>query len=98
MSPWNVLGWLLVSTIAAFALLFIVAVIVAFAKDYRAARRRRRAEEGKVRCEQEGCNAIAERRTPKGYFCDDHWRANRGGGAVSFAFLLKHAQKSRPSI
>lgn len=84
---------------------FLIALPAAIISDARAARLRSRADAGKVRCQHSGynhttkvrlpCKATAVRRTPNGYYCNDHWNTHSRKGGLSYAFLLKHAQEGK---
>lgn len=99
MSPWTVLGWLIVGLVAVpFAVwgirllwALLVSLPVALFKDVRDQWRLRRAHKGKARCAEEGCRNIATRRTPRGFYCEEHLHNGSRYRSVSYAFPLDHA-------
>ena len=69
-----------------------------FLGQKRTDRKRRRAHDGKLTCEETSypCSKIAVRLTPNGYFCEDHWEARskrmlEGGGHVRWSHILYHS-------
>lgn len=103
MDPWKLVGWIVAifltiafaPTVLRLAYGFLIALPVALVKDCWANWTRYRADKGWLGCQDHrSCHRVATRRTPNGYFCDEHAldRRNRGSGIVSYAFFLKHAQ------
>lgn len=62
-------------------------------------RKRRRAHDGKVKCEdEEDCDSTATYLTPNGYFCDFHYEPKTvkvlsNGGKEIWAHILYHTQR-----
>lgn len=102
MSPWDVLGWLLVFPVFLVGMLvlgYVIRIVIALGeftagevKIYRKNRLRKRANAGKVRCQLGDCPNTATRRTPRGYFCETHYSHRNGSFGLSYAFRLDHAK------
>lgn len=90
--PWTILGWLLVGLVLTPVALFVARFVAAVVQDARKARKHRRANAGKLRCEEPECKRIAVRRTPRGYYCEDHWPPKSRWHSIGFAMLLDHAR------
>ncbi len=78
MDPWQIIGWGVLVLVGTFILLFVFNFGRSILKDLTVERRRRRANAGKLTCEDEteSCQNKATYRTPNGYFCDTHRMEN----------------------
>ena len=68
----------------------------AYVAQNRADKKRAKAHEGRLRCDDKDCDFLATYLTPNGYFCDWHWepmskREIPGGGFVTWHHVLNHA-------
>lgn len=104
MNPWNIIGWfLLIILVIIPVTAFLVRLAVAIVADLREARKMRRANAGKVRCEhtepgpdQVRCTNIATRRCPRGLACEEHMHDRRlQEMTISFAFPLDHHRRPK---
>lgn len=106
MNPWTLIGWI----VAIFLLISLSPLIlallkipVALAADLRDQRTLRRAHRGRLGCQhreadrlggETSCYNVATRRTPNGFYCEDHFNDRRNAerrtfsGSVSYAFVL----------
>lgn len=87
---WNIIGWLILIFVAALTGITLGKVAWIFFDGWRTARRFKRAQAGKVRCEearsvQRGdgfgyetahCPNRATRQTPNGFFCEEHYHSH----------------------
>lgn len=96
MSPWTVLGWLLVVFVT---LVFILPIVVRLGiaigegvRDELKLYRLRRAHKGKVTCEQKDCRLRATRKTPRGFYCEDHFKEHWRYAGGQYAFPLKYTR------
>lgn len=97
MTSWNIIGWILLIVGGTWMLGLAIRLAWIFIEHGLGQRKIRRANAGKLRCEDpEPCYAIATRQTPNGYFCDAHWPDHRSKGtryrSVSFARPLDWTQ------
>ena len=69
MTPWTIIGWLILGTIALVVLAFVVSLLKAVVVDQLYVRKSRRAHKGKLTCEAPTCKNKAAYRTPNGYYC-----------------------------
>jgi hypothetical protein len=108
MGPWDIIGWAIVAVVVLRLAWGVAYVTLGEVRLWRARRLRRRADAGKVTCQHvvdiveddtvwpvRRCRNIATRRTPNGYFCDDHWREHSRTGSISFAIPLDYTKGTK---
>lgn len=90
---WNIIGWLVIGWLCLIVAALFFGVGKVLVEIQIAQWRYRRANAGKLRCQDsEPCYAMATRQTPNGFFCDAHWpdhsRKHILSGSVSYATRL----------
>jgi len=95
----GLVGWIALSIGLVTICVFLWVISYERVALWRLKRTRRRADEGKLKCQTEKCKRIATTVTPHGYFCDDHWGENHRQftkhGHVSWMHPLNHVLKGR---
>jgi uncharacterized membrane protein YcjF (UPF0283 family) len=95
----SVIGWIALAAGAFAVVAYFWLVLREHFSLWRLKRTRRRADEGKVKCQSDKCKRIATSVTPHGYFCDEHWGENHrqftNHGYVSWMHPLNHVLKGR---
>ncbi len=100
MSPWEVLGWMLVGILALAVGLVVLSVLLAVARSagtigeaFKEKRRAGLAKRGKLLCDAPRCLEVATRSCPnQRYCCERHISLMSRSGRVSWASPLAHFQ------